>query len=158
MMNKRLLLTGMMALLVSACGGVDEVVEDQCPEIAVLATADNWQSGAQAAQMKTARLTCFIDAKTNELQADITLTGTASKAGLELPFFVATLDKNDAVTNRLQYKVKAGDTRFTLNLPRYNYATRASLVNKPRLVAGFVLTDEQLAANRAAYRKRLNLD
>ena len=77
---------------------------------------------------------------------------------MALPFFVATLDVNGAVTNRLQYKVKASDTRFSLNLPRFTYATRLTMLNKPRLVAGFVLSKEQLAANRAAYKKRLGID
>jgi len=158
MMKTRLLLTGLMALALTACGGVEEVVEKECPEIVVLATADIWQEGDKAAQMKTAQLVCFIDAKTDELLADIVLTGTASQTGLELPFFVATLDKNDAVISRLQYKVKAGGTSFELKLPRYNYATRDTLVNKPRLVAGFVLSEAQLAANRAAYKKRIRLD
>lgn len=157
MMKTQYMLTGLLALFVTACGGVDRVVENQCPEIAVLATADYLDSNAQNARMRSAQLSCFVDSKTDELMADIQLTGTASQAGMELAFFVATLDKNDAVTNRLQYKVKASGTTFTLNLPRYVYATRASLLNKPRLVAGFVLSDAQLEANRAAYRKRLGM-
>lgn len=158
MMKMRLLLTGLMAFTLAACGGVDEVVENQCPEIAVLATADMWQADGKTAQMQTARLSCFVDSKTDELLADIKLTGTASQAGMDLPFFVATLDMNGAVTNRLQYKVKASGTSFTLDLPRYIYATRVTMLNKPRLVAGFVLSESQLAANRAAYKKRLGID
>ena len=158
MMKMRLLLTGLMALSLTACGGVDEVVETQCPEIAVLATADIWQADGKSAQMQTARLTCFVDSETDELLADIQLTGSASQAGMALPFFVATLDVNGAVTNRLQYKVKASDTSFSLNLPRFTYAMRLTMLNKPRLVAGFVLSKDQLAANRAAYKKRLGID
>lgn len=158
MMKTRLLMTAMMTLMLTACGGVDEVVENQCPEIAVLTTADIWQADGKTAQIQTARLTCFVDSKTDELLADIQLSGTASEVGMELAFFVATLDKNDTVTNRLQYKVKASGKNVTLDLPRYNYATRTTLLNKPRLVAGFVLSDAQLAANRAAYRKRIGLD
>ena len=71
MMKMRLLLTGLMALTLTACGGVDEVVETQCPEIAVLATADIWQADGNSAQMQTASLTCFVDSETDELLADI---------------------------------------------------------------------------------------
>lgn len=158
MTKMRLMLTGIMSLTLAACGGIDEVVENQCPEIDVLATADIWQDQQNTAHMQSARLVCFIDANTDELSADINLSGTASKAGMDLSFFVATLDKNDTVTNRLQYKVKASDTSFSLNLPRFNYATRATLINKPRLVTGFVLSEAQLAANRVAYKKRLGID
>lgn len=158
MMKMRVILAGFATLMLASCAGVDEIVENQCPEIAVLATADSWQGDGVAAQMDTVRLTCFVDSKTDELLADIQLTGTTSKAGTELAFFVATLNDKDAVTHRLQYKVTAGSTSFSFDLPRYVYATRATLPGKPRLVAGFVLSEAQLVANRAAYRKRLGLD
>ena len=158
MMNLRVLFIASATMLVAACGGVDEIVKDQCPEIAVLVTADVWKQDKASAQMKSVRLTCFIDGDSNELLADIRLKGVASEAGLALPFFVATLDKENRITDRLQYKVKVGKTDFAFDLPRYVYGTRDKLADRPRLVAGFVLTPAQLKANRADYRDRLGIE
>lgn len=158
MMKMRLMLIGLVSLTLSACGGVDEVVTSQCPEIAVLATADHWAAGDVTAQMQNAKLSCFIDTQTNQLLADIRITGKVSQTGIELPFFVATLTKQDRITNRLQYKVTVSQNNFRFELPRYAYGTRANVAERPRLVAGFVLSKDQLKANRAAYRARLGIE
>lgn len=157
MSKMRLIAVTLFSLALSACGGVDQIVERQCPEIDVLATADSWRSGDVTAQLTSAQLTCFIDRDTDDLLADIKLQGTISESGVDVPFFIASLNKEDGVINRVQYQVKVGQTAFVYELPRYKYGARSALADKPRLVAGFVLTPAQLAANRTAYRKRLGM-
>jgi hypothetical protein len=158
MTKMRLIAVALGSVLVSACGGgVDEITEKQCPEIAVLTTADSWQGDGVSAQMRTASLTCFIDRDEDELMADITLRGTASKTGSKLPFFVASLDKDDRIINRVQYAVTIANNEFSFSLPRYGYGTRQDVARRPRLVAGFVLSEAQLNANRKAFRASLGL-
>lgn len=159
MMKLRLMIIGFCGLFLTACGGgVDEIIAEQCPEIAVLASADRIDIDGVTAQMNTARLSCFVDSDSDQLLADIRLKGKASASGVELPFFVATLDKDNRITERLQYKVNVSNRDFSFDLPRYAYATRLTLANRPRLVAGFVLSQEQLDANRSAYRQRLGIE
>ncbi len=159
MMKLRLMVIGFCGLFLAACGGnVEEIIAEQCPEIAVLATADRIEIDGVKAQMNTARLTCFVDSDSEQLLADIRIKGKVSDSGVELPFFVATLDKDNRINERLQYKVTVSNLDFSFDLPRYPYATRLTMANRPRLVAGFVLTPEQLDANRAAYRQRLGIE
>ena len=73
-----------------------------------------------------------------------------------MPFFLAALNENDAVTSRTQYKVRLTGGDFEITLPNMAYGEKGA-DQKPRLVIGFVLTQEQLAANRAFYLEKLGL-
>jgi hypothetical protein len=146
-----------LTLLLSACLGVDvdEVVQRQCPSVSVLNTADRLVVDGASIEIDTASLKCFIDRDNNdELLAEVTLRGRADK-NQQVPFFLAALI-DDAVTSRTQYKVGLNGGEYEITLPNMAYGQKGA-GQTPRLVIGFVLTQEQLAANRAFYQEKLGL-
>lgn len=160
MLTPNVRLAGLLALClsVSACAGnrMSAINAQQCPPVDILATADILKTGDGQAELTAASLTCFIDKKQdNRLLAQVTLRGTAAK-GAQVPVFVAALDRNDEIIARAQYRLTARDTAFSLQLPHMDYGQKGD-DRRPRLVAGFVLSDAQLADNRKAYRKSLGL-
>ena len=147
-----------LTLFVSACLGVDvdEVVQRQCPGVSVLNTADRLVVDGSTIEIDSASLKCFIDRDNNdELLAAVTLRGRADKKG-QVPLFLAALNENDAVTSRTQYKVRLSGGDYEITLPNMAYGEKGA-DQKPRLVIGFVLTQAQLAANRAFYLEKLGL-
>jgi len=156
----RLIAASALGLLLTGCLGlgndVDEIVQRQCPAVAILATADKLAVEEASFEITEAQLKCFINRDNeDELLAAVTLSGRAS-AKRQVPLFLATLGENDAILSRTQYKVTLVQGDFSLTLPNFSYGKKGS-EQKPRLVSGFVLTQAQLAANRAAYRKTLGL-
>lgn len=156
----RLIAASALGLLLSGCLGlgndVDEIVQRQCPSVAIVATADKLVVEEASFEITEARLKCFINRDNeDELLAAVTLSGRAD-ARKQVPLFLASLGENDAILGRTQYKVTLAQGDFTLTLPNYSYGKKGN-ERKPRLVSGFVLTQAQLAANRAAYRKTLGL-
>jgi len=152
----RLAVVVALSALLSAClgGDIDEVVQRQCPPIAVLVTADVLPRDA-AVYLDTATLKCFINRDAEDvLQAEITLSGR-SVVAQQVPLFVAALGDNDRQLARSQYKISLQAGNYTVTLPLFVYGKKGG--RKPRLVAGFVLSEAELAANRAAYRKKLGL-
>lgn len=145
--------------LLSAClgAGLDKVALRQCPPIDVLATADRLPVGDGEARLTDARLQCFIDSRQdNRLMAKVTLRGSAAN-NISLPVFVAALGRDGETVTRSQYRLTAKANRFEISLPPLVYGKKGD-GEKPRLVAGFVLSEAQLQLNRAAYRKRIGLD
>lgn len=154
----RLFTVVVLPVVLAACGGgVDRVTEQQCPSVGVLATADSWQSGAVTAQLQTAQLSCFISRNDDNLLAEVSVDGRISAAGVPLNMFVAALNEKGEVTARTQLRVTPGTEAFSYKLPRIAYGRKGTETVKARLVVGFVLTDAQLQANRAEYRKKLGL-
>lgn len=156
----RLIAVAGLGLLLSGCLGlgkdVDEIVQRQCPSVAIIATADTMTTEDATFEISKARLKCFINRDNeDELLAAVTLSGRAG-ANEQVPLFLAILDENDAVLARTQYKITLGQGDFTLTLPDFSYGKKGDK-QKPRLAAGFVLTPAQLATNRAAYQEKLGL-
>lgn len=149
----------MLAFVLAACGGptLDEVVAKQCPPVGPLATADRLMVDGVEARLNTATLTCFVDRSEGDLLARVVVSGTVSKAGTNLPFFVAALNEQGEVISRTQFKVTPGSTGFSYPLPELPYGKLGAENLKARLVVGFVLTPAQLADNRALYAKRLGI-
>ena len=150
-----------LAALLSACGGGPrQIVERQCPPVQILAPADLWQSPADEtarAALNKVSLICFKDNEKDELTAQVTIEGEQTSPGVAMPLFTAVLGEDDNVLMRTQYDIKKPDTRFAAALPPVQYALLAQAASKRRLVVGFVLSEAQLAANRAVWRDRLNL-
>ncbi len=147
-------------LILSGCLGlgnnIDEVVQRQCPTVAVLTTADVLVVDGLTVEISKAELKCFINRdEEDELLASVTLSGRAG-AKRQVPLFLAALDDKDVVIGRTQYRVTIPAGPFSIKLPNMAYGKKGA-GQKRRLVAGFVLTQAQLEANRAAYRKKLGL-
>ncbi|MBL70188.1 MAG: hypothetical protein CML95_01385 [Rhodobiaceae bacterium] len=160
MKTTRLIAVAGFGLILSGCLGlgnnIDEVVQRQCPTVAVLTTADVLLVDGLTVEISKAELKCFINRnEEDELLASVTLSGRAD-GKRQVPLFLAALDDNDVVTGRTQYRVTFPTGPFSIKLPNMAYGKKGD-GQKPRLVAGFVLTQAQLEANRAAYRKKLGL-
>ena len=156
----RLIAASALGLLLSGCLGpgndIDEIVQRQCPSIGIVATADKLVVEDASFEITEARLKCFINRDNeDELLVAVRLSGRAG-AGKQVPLFLASLGENDAILARTQYKVMLAQGDFTITLPNFSYGKKGSK-RRPRMVAGFVLTQAQLAANRTAYRKTLGL-
>jgi hypothetical protein len=71
-----------LPVFLSACLGanVDQIVQRQCPSVAILNTADKLPLDGQTVELNAASLTCSIDRnQDNALLADVTLTGRVSE-------------------------------------------------------------------------------
>ena len=147
----------LMAPLMGCGASLDKVVEDQCPRVDVLVTADSWQQGGVTAQLQLAELTCFIDSKTDDLLAEVKVRGSVSQNGLSLPLFAAALNTKDEIVARTQVEISPSKTDYSLSLPKFVYGQKAAETAKARVVVGFVLTPEQLEANRRRFAKQLGL-
>ena len=150
-----------LAALLAACGGGPrQIVERQCPPVQVLAPADLWQSPADEtarAALSKVSLICFKDNEKDQLTAQVTLEGEQTTPGIAMPLFTAVLGEDDNVLMRTQYEIKKPEIQFIAALPPVQYALLAQAASKRRLVVGFVLSEAQLAANRAVWRDRLNM-
>ncbi len=160
MLNRRLLAVAVIGVMMTACAssGVDRLAEDQCPAVDVLATADKLARDNVQAQLLSAKLDCFIDHDESALLAQVTLSGRVTASGIELPMFVAALAQNGTIIARTQFKTTPSENDFNYTLPRITYGEGGGETRKARLVVGFVLTAQQLADNRAGYRKKLGLE
>lgn len=147
------------AAAIAGCAGqsFNEVAVGQCPPVAPLATADGLSSGGVQARIGSVSLVCYVDGQNDDLLAEVSLSGTVSQSGIELPFFVAALDEKGSIINRTQMKVTPSAETFSYKLPKINYGRKGSENVKARLVVGFVLTPQQLAENRAAYAKSIGI-
>jgi hypothetical protein len=155
---RRVMGTLVLPVFLSACLGanVDQIVQRQCPSVAILNTADKLPLDGQTVELNAASLTCSIDRnQDNALLADVTLTGRVSEK-VKMPIFVAALDIENRQLSRTQFAVTGQGGVFNLTLPPVIYGKKGD-GSKARLVAGFVLTPAQLAANRADYRQKLGL-
>tara|TARA_B110000971_G_scaffold194139_1_gene207614 strand:- start:1442 stop:1936 length:495 start_codon:yes stop_codon:yes gene_type:complete len=153
----RALSVSLMAPLMGCGASLDKVVETQCPRVDVLVTADSWQQGGVTAQLQLAELTCFIDSKTDDLLAEVRVRGSVSQIGVSLPIFAAALNAQDEIVARTQVKISPSETAYRLSIPKFVYAQKASEDAKARVVVGFVLTPDQLEANRRVFAKQLGL-
>ena len=147
-----------LSFFVSACLGadVDKIVQRQCPSVALLNTADKLPRDGKTVELTSASLTCSINrAEDDALQAVVTLTGRASEK-VKMPIFVAALDADNQQLSRTQFAVTAQAGNFSFTLPSVIYGKKDN-AGKARLVAGFVLTEAELKANRAEYSQKLGL-
>lgn len=157
MLKTRILSVCLLPMLLAGCAaGVDQVTSRQCPPVGVLATADSRLQDGATAHLDTARLICFLDNESNTLLAEVSIVGRTDAPGAPLDFFVASLNEQGEVTARTQMQVAPSLPAFSYKLPRLAYGKKGDDA-KARLVVGFVLNEAQLAANRAAYRKKLGL-
>ena len=147
-----------LSVFLSAClgGNVDQIVQRQCPSVALLTTADKLPLTGKTVELSAASLTCSINrSEEDALQAVVTLSGRVSEK-VKMPIFVAALSADNQQLSRTQFAVTAQGGDFNLTLPAVIYGKKGD-GRKARLVAGFVLTQVQLEANRADYRQKLGL-
>lgn len=158
MLGKQKVILAALGVSLAACGGgLDKVKENQCPPVNILATADSWQQGNVVAQLETVELTCFLDTKTDALQAEVQVRGNISAPGQPVSLFAAALNAQDEIVVRTQVKVTPSGPDFALTIPKFAYGQKAAESARARVVVGFVLSAEQLAANRRAYAAQLGL-
>ena len=161
-MNKRLKITLMVfwvaicASLVAACGGTQKLARSACPPAGVLATADSWHMAEQKVQLTGVSRDC-VKTKDDKLLAKVVVRGTQSQIGKNFPLFLAVVGENGNMIARTQYRLTAADETFSLVLPDFQFSELKNRDPKAELIVGFVLTKEQLAANRATLRKQLGL-
>jgi hypothetical protein len=147
-----------LGLSLAACGpSLDKVVDAQCPPVNILTTADIWQQGGIRAQLSLVELACFIDSKTDELQASVRVRGTLNQTGTDLALFAAALNTQNEIVARTQVKASPSESAYSLMIPKFVYGQKGGESAKARVVVGFVLTPEQLQANRATYKRQLGL-
>ena len=72
--------------------------------------------------------------------------------------FAGLVDKDEAVQARTQKDVRVGQGRFEIEMPALTYSiAELGAVDLAAFLAGFVLTPEQLEANRSEWRDNLNI-
>ncbi len=145
--------------LLAACGG-NYVPPERCPYGGVLATAENLPTAdGAAALLYGATVLC---AKAEEsIEAEITVYGemVSSAKNIEVTIFAALVDKDDNVLARTQEEFNVKRGRFEVDMPVLLFdASNIGSTGQAGFFIGFVLTDDELNANRAAWRENLNID
>ena len=140
----------------AACGGTQKLPPSACPPVGLLATANSWQQGAQQVRLLEVRHNCRKTAD-DKLLAQVVVRGVQNQVGKSFPIFLAVVDANGDIMARTQYALTAADEEFSLTLPDFQFARLQNRDPEAELIVGFVLTKQQLAANRTALRKQLGL-
>ena len=145
--------------LLAACGGRD-VPPARCPGGAVLATAESLPGGdGPTALLFGVSVEC--EKADAGIDAEITVYGDLLGAASEttLPLFVALVDKDENVLARAQgnFRVKPGQFKVDMPVLQFDPSTLGS-VDQAAFLAGVVLTDAELKANRATWRDNLNIN
>ena len=103
----------------------------------------------------------FCCSTSTGINAEITVYGDLLGAASEttLPLFVALVDKDENVLARAQgnFRVKPGQFKVDMPVLQFDPSTLGS-VDQAAFLAGFVLTDAELKANRATWRDNLNIN
>ena len=95
------------------------------------------------------------------IKAEITVFGDmlSSAKNMNLTIFAALVDKNDNVVTRTQEDFKVKQGLFEVDMPILVFdPSDTGSPGQAEFFVGFVLTDDELSANRAAWRESLNID
>ena len=145
--------------LLAACGG-NYVPAERCPYGGVLATAENLPAAdGTAALLYGAKVSC--ERADEGIKAEITVFGDmlSSAQNMNLTIFAALVDKNDNVVARTQEDFKVKQGLFEVDMPILVFdPSDTGSGGQAEFFVGFVLTDDELKANRAAWRESLNID
>ena len=145
--------------LLAACGG-NYVSAERCPYGGVLATAENLPTvDGTAALLYGAKVSC--ERADEAIEGEITVFGDmlSSAKNMNLTIFAALVDKDDNVVTRTQedYKIKKG--LFEVDMPVLVFdPTDTGSTGQAEFYVGFVLSEDELKANRATWRENLNID
>ncbi|MGB1118459.1 MAG: hypothetical protein ACPG30_07120 [Parvibaculales bacterium] len=145
--------------LLAACGG-SYVPADRCPYGGVLATTENLPTAdGTAALIYGAKVMC--ETAGEGIEAEITVYGDmlANAKNMDVTIFAALVDKDDNVVTRTQedFKIKKG--LFEVDMPVLVFdPTDTGSTGQAEFYVGFVLSEDELKANRAAWRENLNID
>ena len=145
--------------LLAACGG-NYVPAERCPYGGVLATAENLPTAdGTAALLYGAKVSC--ERADEGIKAEITVFGDmlSTAKNMNLTVFAALVDKDDNVVVRTQedFKVKQGLFEVDMPILVFHPGDTGS-TGQAEFFVGFVLTDDELKVNRAAWRESLNID
>ena len=145
--------------LLTACGG-NYVPPERCPYGGVLATAENLPAAdGTAALLYGAKVLC--EGADEGIKAEITVFGDmlSSAKNMNLIIFAALVDKNDNVVTRTQQDFDVKQGLFEVDMPILVFdPSDTGSTGQAEFFVGFVLTDDELNANRAAWRESLNID
>ena len=145
--------------LLAACSG-NYIPAERCPYGGVLATAENLPTAdGTAALLYGAKVSC--ERADEGIKAEITVFGDmlSSAKNMNLIIFAALVDKNDNVVTRTQEDFEVQQGLFEVEMPILVFdPSDTGSRGQAEFFVGFVLTDDELNANRAAWRKSLNLD
>ena len=148
----------LMPLLV-ACGG-NYVPPERCPYGGVLATAENLPTADGAAALLYGA-TVLCEKADENIEAEITVYGdmVSSAKNIDVTIFAALVDKDDNVLARTQEEFSVKQGRFEVDMPVLQFdASNIGSTGQAEFFIGFVLTDDELNANRTAWRENLNID
>ena len=145
--------------LLAACGG-NYVPPERCPYSGVLATAENLPTAdGVAALLYGATVLCE---RGNEgVDAEVTVYGDMllGDKKTNITIFAALVDKDDNVLARAQEDFNVKQGRFEVDMPILQFdASNIGSAGQAGFFIGFVLTDDELNANRAAWRENLNIE
>ena len=145
--------------LLAACGG-NYVPPERCPYGGVLATAENLPTAdGVAALLYGATVLCErID---EGVGAEVTVYGDMllGDTKTNITIFAALVDKDDNVLARTQEDFNVKQGRFEVDMPILQFdASNIGSAGQAGFFIGFVLTDDELNANRAAWRENLNIE
>ena len=145
--------------LLAACGG-NYVPAERCPYGGVLATAENLPTAdGTVALLYGAKVSC--ERADEGIKAEITVFGDmlSSAKNMKVTIFAALVDKNNNVVTRTQEDFKVKQGLFEVDMPILVFETSdTGSTRQAEFFVGFVLTDDELNANRAAWRESLNID
>ena len=145
--------------LLAACGG-NYVPPERCPYGGVLATAENLPTADGAAALLYGA-TVLCEKADESIEAQITVYGdmVSSAKNIDVTIFAALVDKDDNVLARTQEEFNVKQGRFEVDMPVLQFDARnIGSTGQAGFFIGFVLTDDELDANRATWRENLNVD
>lgn len=145
-----------LSFSLAACGN-SELLSQDCPPVYVVATAERVPLSEGTALLRRGFATCEADSETGAFLAEVEIEGVTGLEDVTVPMFVASLTLDGKIINRQQVDVTLRDTQFSESLPPFEYENANQTAKNNRLVVGFVLSDAQLAQNRAAWRKAMGL-
>ncbi|HCQ81183.1 MAG: hypothetical protein CBD03_00705 [Rhizobiales bacterium TMED143] len=148
--------------LLAACGGRD-IAPERCPSGGVLATAESLPAmqgtGVDGKSAEIYGVTVACSRGDNGSEAVVTVYGELfGVQDTNVTIFAGLVDKDEAVQARTQKDVRVGQGRFEIEMPALTYSiAELGAVDLAAFLAGFVLTPEQLEANRSEWRDNLNI-
>ena len=145
--------------LLAACGG-NYVPPERCPYGGVLATAENLPTADGAAALLYGA-TVLCEKADESIEAEIAVYGdmVSSAKKIDVTIVAALVDKDDNVLARKQEEFSVKQGRFEVDMPVLQFdASNIASTGQAGFFIGFVLTDDELNANRTAWRENLNID
>lgn len=173
------LCVGMIATLLSACGGNTELSSFSCPAPIIIANADRWPAPASPQQPNFDILIRAIDVKCEAIpgraiESNVTIggymrayqAGAAPTQDFPVDIFAAIVDPDDQIVAQHIETVEIDGVSassstvfsdFTHEFNALSFTVGEGLkASNYRLTVGFRLNKEQLAANRAGRFSRLS--